>query len=96
MKKLIITTIVILNIATQLWATPAQCKQAYGIFQNDIQEHQYNVEQKLNSRITLSARNVVSSYEMARSYCRDDSYYTQELLLYSDLIQRFKSALNIR
>jgi hypothetical protein len=95
MNKLIIALIVTISI-TQVWATQAQCKQSYGLFQNDIQEHQYNVEQKLNSRITLSARNVVSSYEMARSYCRDDSYYTQELLLYSDLIQRFKSALNIR
>lgn len=96
MKNIVIISMVTLSMLTQVLATQAQCKQAYGIFQNDVQEHLYNVEQKLNSRITLSARNVVSSYEMARSYCRDDADYTQMLLSYSDVIEKFKSALNIK
>lgn len=95
MKKLIIAVVITFNVTTQMFATTAQCEQSIDIFINHIDEHKYVVEQKLTSRITLTARNVVSSYEMARSYCRNESYYTEKLLVFSDMIQKFKSALNI-
>ena len=96
MKKLIISIIVIFNISTHVYATDAQCKQAFGILLDDLNTYVYALEQKLTTRISLAARNYVSSYEMARSYCRDNPAVIKALLKDSDAVQEIKSTYNIK